>query len=48
MEIVTPWSSQVYPEAQPKGVQANEENVKIFISTDRNVNNDYIPGYSQK
>ena len=24
MEILTPWSSQVYPEAQPKGVQATE------------------------
>jgi hypothetical protein len=35
------------PEAQPKGVQATE-GVKISISTDRNVNNEFIPGYSQK
>ena len=24
MEILTPWTSQVHPEAQPKGVQATE------------------------
>ena len=24
MENLTPWSSQVHPEAQPKGVQANK------------------------
>jgi hypothetical protein len=24
MEILTPWSSQVHTEAQPKGVQATE------------------------
>jgi hypothetical protein len=24
MEILTPWSSQVHPEAQPNGVQATE------------------------
>jgi hypothetical protein len=24
MEILSPWSSQVHPEAQPKGVQATE------------------------
>jgi hypothetical protein len=40
MEILTPWSSQVHPEAQPKGV-------KISISTDRNVNNEFIPGFGQ-
>jgi hypothetical protein len=33
MEILTPWSSQVHPEAQ---------------SMDRNVNNEFIPGYSKK
>ena len=38
MEILTPWSSQVHPEAQPKCVQA----------TDRNVDNEFIPGYSKK
>jgi hypothetical protein len=41
MEILIPWSSQVHPEVQPKGV-------KISISTDRNVDNEFIPGYSQK
>jgi len=41
MEILTPWGSQVQPDAQPK-------EVKISISTDRNVNNEYIPGYGQK
>ena len=41
MEILTPWSSKVHPEAQPKGVE-------ISISTDRNVNNEFIHGYSQK
>ena len=40
MEILTPWSSKVHPEAQPKGVN-------IYISTDRNVNNEFIPGYGK-
>ena len=38
MEILTPWSSQVHHEAQPKGVHA----------TDRNVDSEFIPGYGQK
>jgi len=38
MEILTPSSSQV---PATKGV-------KISISTDRNVDNEFIPGYSQK
>ena len=36
MEILTPRSSQVHPEVQPKGV-------KISISTNRNVNNEFSP-----
>ena len=41
MEILTPWSSQVHTEVQPKGV-------KISISMGRNLNNEFIPGYSKK
>jgi len=41
MEILTPRSGQVHPEAQLKGA-------KISISTDRNVNNEFIPGYGKK
>ena len=37
----------MHPEAQPNDVQATE-GVKISISTDGNVNNVYIPGYSKK
>ena len=38
VEILTPWSSQVH-RVLPKGV-------KISISTDRNVDNEFIPGYT--
>jgi hypothetical protein len=41
MAILTPWSSQVHPEAQAKGV-------KISIFKDRKVDNELIPVYSQK
>jgi hypothetical protein len=46
MEILTPWRSQVHTEAQPKCVQATEKGVNFSLSTDRNVNNEFIPGYS--
>ena len=36
MEILTPCSNQVH-----------REGVKISISTDRNVDNEFIPGYSK-
>ena len=47
MEILTPLSSQVQSEAQPK-VYRVMKGVRISISTDRIINNDFIPGYSQK
>ena len=31
MEILTPWSSQVHPEAQSNGVQATEGGLNLHI-----------------